>query len=683
MNNDNTQKEIVLPKLEQLMDNLPGGFFVYRADDSEEILYVNDVALDIFGCGDIDEFKELTGYTFKGMVHPDDLEAVENSITNQIAESDKKLDYVEYRIIRKDGSIRWVDDYGRFVNTKEYGDIYCVFIRDITELHDAREENWRRAEVIEGLSIDFTSIYLLNLDTGSMRPYRLQNEYFKEIYKEIDHGKNEAADWRSILPVYAERYVVPEDRERYLREVSEECIRERLKSENTYTVDYRMKGKKETTFMQMSVVRIDDDRLYQHALIGYRDVTEQVHRIRKETAKRLQMELELEQEKHTHQAKSAFLFNISHDIRTPMNAIMGFTELSLRHINEPELLKDYLGKVNESNHHMLALIDDLLEMSQIDSGKVQLKPEECDLNEQLVTVIDMMQAQAEEKGIELKADIKLPEDTVCVDALRFRRIMTNLIGNAVKFTPENGTVTVSAYSKEVSKSGYARYEFVVADSGIGMSEEFMNRMFKSFEREETSTKTGYKGVGLGLSIVKSLLDIMGGSISAESKKGKGSTFTINLPLKLADGTGQQEKSIASADTEHKAEGEHRILLVEDIEINRMLAENILKESGFLVDSVPDGCDAVEAITNSPLWYYDLVLMDIQMPVMNGYEATRAIRAIQREDTESIPIIALSANAREEDKRLSIESGMNSHVAKPFDIAKLIATINEHINNRGV
>jgi len=290
-------------------------------------------------------------------------------------------------------------------------------------------------------------------------------------------------------------------------------------------------------------------------------------------------------------------------------------------------------------------------------------------------VIDMFRMQALNKEINLEEEINLPEDEVCIDTLKFKRVMSNILSNAVKFTRTGGKITIKARQKKVSDSGYARYEFSVSDNGIGMSDEFMKRIYEAFEREETSTQTGNIGTGLGLTITKKLLDIMGGSISVKSKKGEGSTFTVDLPLKLA-----KNKIVPSAEVheEYKSDGKHRILLVEDIEVNRMLAETILTESGFNVESVPDGCDAVEAIKHRPAYYYDLVLMDIQMPIMNGYEATRTIRALDRQDTKKLPIIALSANAREQDKQMSIQSGMDSHIAKPFDIAHLISTINEHI-----
>ena len=660
-----------LPMIEQIVGTLPLGFFIYRADNNEDILYANDVLLDIFGCQTMEEFKELTGYTFHGMIYPDDIATVESSISEQTSKNEKGMDYVKYRIRRKDGEIRWVDDYGRFVRAK-IGDVYYVFMRDITMQHLSREESRRRAKVINGLSIGFSSIYLLNLDTGSIHPYRLQNDYFKTISDEL-----QSADWREIFPEYAKRHVFSEDREVYSKEVSAKRISERIENEPSYTIHYRLVNPdKSISHMELSIVDIKDEELHHHVVMGYRDITEQVNRVQQELAEKIKIETELEREKHANEIKASFLFSISHDIRTPMNAIMGFTALAQRHINEPERLEGFLSKLDESNHHMLALIDDLLEMSKIDYGRIELRTESCNLKEQLNIVLNMFKVEAYNKPLKLEEQLDLPDQEVYIDSLRFRRVMSNLISNAIKFTPPNGLITVSARQKRVSQSGYARFEFSVKDNGVGMSEYFMRRMFEAFEREETSTQTGYIGTGLGLSITKKLLDVMGGSIKVKSKKNEGSTFTVDLPLKLA----QYEKIDTSKveQPEYKSNGQHRILLVEDIDVNRMLAETILTESGFLVESVPDGCDAVEAIKNRPPRYYDAVLMDIQMPVMNGYEATRSIRALGREDTATLPIIALSANAREQDKQMSMDSGMNSHVAKPFDIAHLISTVNEHI-----
>lgn len=656
---------------------MPGGFFIYRADDKEELLYANDVMLDIFGCETLEEFKELTGNSFKGIVHPDDLDEVEESIARQIAHSDRNVDYVEYRIRRKDGSIRWVDDYGRFVRTKNDGDVFYVFIRDITDLRSSREENRRREKVIEGLSIGFASIYLLNLNSGTMRPYRLENEYFEKITAELGLTDAEKVNWHDVLNIYAERFVLPEDKNLYLNEIDADRIRARLQTEPTYALTYRCRGEEDKPiYMEMAISRVESEPSGNYVVMSYRDVTEQFTKVRRELAEKLNMEMALERERHANEIKAAFLFNISHDIRTPMNAIMGFTALAKHHLKEPTLLDTYLAKVDEANHHMIALIDDLLEMSRIDYGRIEIKSEPCDLEKQIGIVLDMFRPLAYDKHLTIEEDLNLPPDKVFADALRFKRILGNLLSNAVKFTPNNGTIKISARRKQISDSGYARYQFSVADTGVGMTEDFMRKMYDAFEREETSTRTGYIGTGLGLAITKKLLDVMGGSISVKSRKGEGSTFTVDLPLKLVEHV--QSKSPAAEPVIPKHSGERRILLVEDIEVNRMLAEAILTESGFLVESVPDGSDAVEIIKSRPVWYYDLVLMDIQMPVMNGYEATRSIRALGREDTNALPIIALSANARDEDKRMSMESGMNSHIAKPFDIAHLIATIDEYI-----
>lgn len=674
--------DLVMESVRQLGDNMPGGFFVYRADQSEEILYANEVMLDIFGCHTNEQLRELTGYTFHGLVYPEDLDMVQRSIQAQVLKSDQQLDHVEYRIVRRDGSVRWVDDYGRLVHTEEYGDVYYVLIRDITEIHADREENRRRADVIEGLSADFTSIYLIDLDSGAMRSYRLENSYFHKIAKELYAEETEKADLKAIAPVYAQRYVIKEDRQLFLDEIATRRIGERLAGSNAYSVNYRMREDGDSiSYMQMSIVRTRGGHTGRNAVMGFRDVTEHIVQVQQEIADKLNMEMELQKEKHANEIKSSFLFNISHDIRTPMNAIKGFTDLALMHLDEPERLKDYLGKVDESNRQLLALIDDLLEMSRLDYGKIEVKEEECDIKDSLKTVLDMFCKQAEEKKLTIEEKLELPEQKVFIDVLRFQRIMENLIQNAVKFTPSGGRITVSAQQKQVSDSGYARYEFVVADTGVGMTEEFMHRMYEAFEREENSTRSGYTGTGMGLAITRKMLDMMGGSISVKSKKGEGSAFTVGLPLKLVDDFPKNSTGVVADKELHKASGEHRILLVEDIEINRLLAENILMDAGFLVESVPDGSDAVEIIRSQPVWYYDLILMDIQMPVMNGYEATRTIRSMGREDTSVIPIIALSANARDEDKRESLESGMNSHVAKPFDIAHLIQTVNEHIEAR--
>ncbi len=670
--------EMTFSDMVSMGEKMPGGFFIYQADEPGTLLYANDVLVDMFGCRDLEDFKEFTGFTFRGLVHPEDYDAVQKSIDEQIETHEKKLDYVEYRIIRRDGEVRWVDDYGRLLETAQ-GALYYVFVKDITEAHLEREENKRRLEVIEGLSVNFISIYLLNLDSGSIYPYRQQKDYFRIIIENLKKQGEMDIDWKKIFQEYAKRYVLEEDRMLYMQETLEGRIRVRLKQESSYTVNYRCKSSDgRILYMEMYISQIEHDDTGNHVVMGYRDVTEHILTMQVELAEKLNMEMELEREKKTNEIKSSFLFNISHDIRTPMNAIMGFTDLAIRHIKEPELLENYLNQVKVSNQHMLSLIDDLLEMGRIDYGRIEIKPELCELSEQLNLVLDMYRPQAEKKGIHFVEEIHLPEEKVYADALCFRRILGNLLSNAVKFTKEEGTVKISASLKETTGSGEGIYEFSISDTGVGMTKDFMKKMFVAFEREESSTESGYEGTGLGLSIAKHLLDAMDGSIDVKSKKGEGSVFTIQIPFAPAGEKEDTDSLEEIPKTTRRVPKKRRILLVEDIEINRILAEELLSEEGFLVESVQDGSLAVDAIKNHPAWYYDLVLMDIQMPVMNGYEAARLIRAMGREDSTGLPIIALSANAHDEDKKKSMESGMNSHVAKPFDIDHLVKTINRYV-----
>ncbi len=665
----------MLDTLRRMAESMPGGFFIYRAGGNEEILYINDVMLDIFGCTSEKEFRALTGGTFKGLVYPDDVKNVESSILQQVEKNDKRLDYVQYRIKRKDGEIRWVDDYGRLIRTEEGDDVYYVFIRDITEIRAVQEESLRRARVIEGLSVGYSSIFLLNLETGSMFPYRQEHDYFERIISELREEGEPTPDFRLVLSEYASRFVLTEDQAFFSRQTNPAHILERLATAPSYTVTYRCNG---NIYMEMSVVRVRDEERVNNVVLGFRNVTDRIARVQRELSEKMEIEAELDREKRANEIKSSFLFSVSHDIRTPMNAITGFTALAKSHTDDPKLLAELLGNVEEASGHLMSLIDNLLEMSSLSQQKFTLDDLPASLDDEIAAVVEMFRPLAEEKDIELKADVNLPPADVLLDTVRFRRLMNNLVDNAIKFTPEGGHVTISAKRKFSSGSGYARYEFAVIDDGEGMAEGFLRRVGNVFEREKNSTESGYLGTGLGLAIAKKILDLMGGSMEVASEKGKGSTFTFSMALKAAGAARKQLSPSSEKKTEAKADGKYRLLLAEDMGVNRILAETMLKEAGFEVESVPDGCDALDAVACHPENYYDAVLMDIQMPIMNGYEATRRIRALGREDTDKLPIIALSANAREQDKRASLESGMNAHVAKPFDLAVLVDVLNEEI-----
>nr|MCR5740868.1 response regulator [Gammaproteobacteria bacterium] len=370
-------------------------------------------------------------------------------------------------------------------------------------------------------------------------------------------------------------------------------------------------------------------------------------------------------------AKTTFLFNMSHDIRTPMNAIIGFTNLASKHLDDKEALKDYLSKIEISSNHLLGLINDVLEMSRIESGKVELELKPLDVNEAIKTIETIMKDLASKKKQELIIErVNINHPFIIADHLRCDRIFLNLLSNAIKFTPENGHILFKV-EETGSSDDKVDFNFVVKDDGIGMSEEFQKNVFEAFEREKTSTISKTEGTGLGMSITKRLVDLMGGDISLKSKVGEGTEFTVYLSFDIAEKIEEKEETIV--DKQHT--GEHKILVVDDNEINREIINAILEDLGYVAILKEDGEAALNFVKSSKPGDFDLILMDIQMPKLDGYETTRAIRNLDSE-LKDIPIVALTANAFEEDKKNAKEAGMNDHLAKPINIEELIKVLNK-------
>ncbi len=371
-------------------------------------------------------------------------------------------------------------------------------------------------------------------------------------------------------------------------------------------------------------------------------------------------------------AKTDFLNNISHDIRTPMNAIIGFTRQAIAHFDEKERLREYLDKIALSGEHLLSLINDVLDMSRIESGKVTIEQKPVNLPSLIASLQKIIQADMEKKRLHLSTQIQLRDKNVLCDSLRINQILLNLLSNAVKFSKSDDTVTLRVVQGETSEPGRSSYEFIVEDTGLGMSAEFQKHIFEPFERERTTTVSGVTGTGLGMAITKRLVEMMGGTISVESAEGIGSKFHVLLSFEPCQS--------AAIGLDRSDEGEARfsgttVLLVEDIPLNRELAQEILTEKGFAVETARNGAEAVEKFSaaDPP---YDLILMDVQMPVMNGYDAARAIRALPGGRGAAVPIIAMTANAFEEDRQKALQAGMNGHIAKPIDVRRLFETLNE-------
>ncbi len=376
-------------------------------------------------------------------------------------------------------------------------------------------------------------------------------------------------------------------------------------------------------------------------------------------------------------AKTEFLSQMSHDIRTPMNAIIGFTNFIKEEENIDVIKEDYVPKIETASNHLIMLINDVLEMSRIDTGKLVFKREINDIQAIIESTVAVMRMQAQEKGLSLTTDIRVRDRIVNCDQNHFSRVMMNLLSNAVKFTMPGGSVVISVRQKQEAQSGYAAYVIKVSDTGIGMEPDFVTKVFEPFERERTSTVSGMQGTGLGMAIVKRIVDAAGDSITVESVPGKGTVFTWNAELILGNSAQKRlsEKGI-SEKKRHSLEElkdyfkDRRILLVEDNEFNSTIAYVILENAGFLVETAENGQEAVHKIIDAPVPdYYDVVLMDIQMPVMNGYEAAKAIRALG-DERANVKIIAVTANAFESDKKAAKEAGMDGHVSKPLDVDTL-------------
>ena len=372
-------------------------------------------------------------------------------------------------------------------------------------------------------------------------------------------------------------------------------------------------------------------------------------------------------------AKSAFLFNMSHDLRTPMNAIIGYADLMERHWGERDATTEYLHKLKSASKFLLSVINNVLEMARIESGKESLNESVCNIkkvNEGLDTI---MEASIKEKHLRFTRTLNVTHEDVICDQLKINEIFLNIFSNAVKYTADGGSIHVEVEELPAEKEGYGIYRTSVTDSGIGIGEEYIPHLFESFSREHTSSETGIIGTGLGLPIVKTLVEMMDGQIEVASELGKGTTFSISIPHKFADEENKVIENETMDDNEIEKLKGRKILLAEDNELNAEIAATILEDAGMSVETAADGRIVLQMLKDKPAGYYDLILMDIQMPEMNGYEATEEIRA-WKDERSQIPIVAMTANAFEEDKRAAFAAGMNGHVGKPIEITKLMKVL---------
>lgn len=784
--------------LEKIFTSIDCGVLCHSLDGAR-IISVNKAALKILGCDSKEELQKGGFDTVAASVVDEDKPILHSKI-KELKEVGDSCN-VEYRVQHKNGEILHV--MGNIKLLEENGEMfYQRFLLDCTAQKQQEKKNAKyQMELIQALSIDYKLVCFVDLDTGRGSVLRIDDQD-GALFGNVFDGD---IMFKECMERYERGFVHAEDRGMFQAVADRERIRAELQGKKSYCVRYRVVREKSVEYFEVKVVRagIWDGQF--GTVLGFRSVDEEV---RSEMQKKDILESALAQANRANEAKSVFLSNMSHDIRTPMNAIVGFTTLAIAHIDRQEQVKEYLEKIMASGNHLLSLINDVLDMSRIESGKIQLEEKVCSLPDVAHGLCNILQGDIHAKRLELYIDtVDVVNEEIYCDKLRLNQVLLNLVSNAVKYTPEGGTINVRITEQPVDREGYAGYVFTVKDTGIGMSKEFLKHIFEPFEREENSTISGIQGTGLGMAITKNIVDMMNGNIEVQSEQGVGTQFDVSFIFRVhvgeeteqsipelkncralvvdsdpdscegishmlrqigmrAEWVVSEEEAVVQSreaamlgddyrvyvigwmlpeidgieiarkireeidqeaiiiiltaddwtDIEDEAKkagvtafcskplflselrqrldfilhGEQveeqengldmshlngaRILLAEDVELNQEIAVEILGDAGFVTEVAGNGQEAVDMLEKSEPGYYQLILMDIQMPVMNGYEATKAIRGLKNRKLASIPILAMSANAFEEDKQEALRSGMNGHIAKPIDIDSMFETL---------
>jgi len=775
-----------------------------HTQDGTRILSINQAALNILGYGSREELLQDGFHMVAPSVTDPDKVRLRAAILSLKKDGDSTN--IEYQVQHPDGDIRHV--LGNIKRMEQDGEVFFQrFLLDITE--QKRRENEERvaierkqSELIQALSIDYNLVCFIDLDTGEERVLRIHECQHHSLESIFDGSR----PLQQCIEQYIDTCVHEEDRAVVRQSLSMDQLEKELADKNGYFANYRTNCGGTIKYFQVKAVRAGQWDRSRGLVLGFRSIDEEM---RLEMEKTDLLQDALSQANRASRAKSVFLSNMSHDIRTPMNAIIGFTALALTHIDRQDLVEGYLKKIMTSGNHLLSLINDILDMSRIESGKMSLEEKPCSLPEILHSLRNIIQADVHAKQLDLYMDAMdvVNEDIYC-DRLRLNQVLLNLLSNSIKYTNTGGSVSIRVRELPGAPEGCANYEFHIKDTGIGMSPEFVEHIFEPFERERNSTTSGIQGTGLGMSITKKIVDMMNGAIEVRSQQNVGTEFIVSLTFRLCSDVQELEtipelrgcralvvdddfntcdsvsgmlqqigmraewtlsgkeavlrtrqailrddnfsvyiidwllpdingvevtrrirketgedvpiivltaydwsdieeeardagvtafcskplflsdlhsclSSIVNADARNEDEPERlrsgRILLAEDNELNQEIAAAILEEAGFIVEVASNGQIAVDMLTRSQPGYYQLILMDVQMPVMNGYDATKTIRKLEDKALASIPILAMTANAFEEDKQEALRCGMNGHIAKPINIEMLFETLDNMLD----
>lgn len=608
-----------------------------------------------------------------------------------------------------------------------------VFMRDITEQKSVEIENRRRMNMIAALSIDYSTVFFLSLDTDTYEVYR-RNEHIMSTYADCF-----APAFSESVHLFSEKVVYDQDGSKFQYFLEADTLRRNLEGKDLFSFTFRAGRSRGPQYYRAKIVRVGSRNEPLHeVVIGFACIEDER---RVEQQQRRLLENALERARNADHAKSLFLTNMSHDIRTPMNAILGFTRIALNHLDQRERVEDCLEKILDSGDHLLELINNILDMSRIESGRMELHEIDCALEDTVNYVQEALLPQIRIKQQDISVVMGSGSDMrYHYDPLVMRQLLLNLLSNAVKFTDTGGKISLEIEEEEPSPKGYAALRICVRDNGIGMSEDFASHIFEPFEREYSSTLSKVPGNGLGMAICKGLVETMGGTIDVNTEQGVGTEVVIHLSLRLQEQNGNREDSAddreimenrsrdrrealenrqnspvsigrgksdsaeqdGGADKDGRQDIHYdqdrdfssaelfveldphgkRLLVVEDNELNMEIACELLEEAGFEVECAVNGREAVRMVAVSQKGYYDAILMDVQMPVMDGYEATSRIRSMQDLDHAGIPIVAMTANVFEEDMRRCLEAGMDAFIAKPIETEKVIRTLTPVLHAHG-
>ncbi len=672
-------QQVFESQMKTLLNSIPEAQGVMHFDLTEDrCISVNGAAVNNLKSVEANvEVDTTLEQTFSFVPDEDDRKAMRDVFNRESLIQAYREGHVE--IVREvqsyfdDGSVRWARVAARLIQNPTSDHLECIFFgmdisEEIERRHSYEERNHRQEALFNTLARDYLNVFLVHPENDSADILKLDGF----VTSGLERGSKTAYPYKATVGRYIDERVHPDDQDAIRRALEIDNVINRLEDESEYLGSYRVIDQGETHFYQFKYLKADNG---EGIVAGFQNVDATIAEER-EHQEVLKEALDAAEE--ANKAKSVFLSNMSHDIRTPLNAIIGFNDLAKQHLDDPEALSRYLDKVSVSSKHLLSLINDVLDMSHIESGLVSLDEGPIYLPAMFDDLHTVIAGNAQKAGVDLVFDVDgLSHLNVIGDEVKLKKVLVNILGNAVKFTPAGGKVWFRVEEIDLCPSEYAHLVMHIRDNGVGISKEFQPHIFEAFTRETQPTGNHVAGTGLGLSIVKNLVNIMDGTIHLESEKGKGTEFVVSLHLKVDDEARDEAPAADGKALQLDVTGKS-VLLVEDNDLNREIAYEILCGAGFEVDTARNGEEAVEKVSGAPAGTYDIVLMDIQMPRMNGYEAARAIRELDDEQKAHVPIIALTANAFSTDRDEALAAGMDGHISKPIDVDLLINKMSEFL-----